>query len=204
MKEPKMNNLNREAWLQAAVQKLRPIFLGLGHKVPEVAVSVGWPSSGGLAKKKKTIGQCWYGTMTEDKKPQLFISPLLDDPTDAQGVLATLVHEMVHVVAGPDAKHGPKFVKIMKPLGLEGKPTATAAGEDLIVRLKLIATDLGAFPHSKIVPSSHDRKPQTTRMRKCECENCGYVARTVKKWLEEVGAPICPCNKKPMTIESVE
>ena len=110
MSEP---TLNREAWLQAAVQKLRPMFQGFNHVVPDIAVSVGWPSSGGLAKKRKTIGQCWYGTMTANNVPQLFISPLLDEAATADGVLATLVHEVVHVIAGPDAKHGPRFVKVM-------------------------------------------------------------------------------------------
>lgn len=196
--------LNREAWLQAAVQKLRPMFLGHNYTVPEIAVSVGWPSSGGLAKKRKTIGQCWYGSMTADNKAQLFISPLLDEVATADGVLATLVHEVVHVIAGPDAKHGPKFVKVMKQLGLTGKPTATVADEDLIVRLGQIAIDLGPFPHSKIVPTPKDPKAQTTRMKKCECETCGYVARTVKKWLDEVGAPICPCNKQQMKVQLPE
>jgi hypothetical protein len=41
-------------------------------------------------------------------------------------------------------------------------------------------------------------------MVKCACEECGYTARTTKKWLEEAGAPICPCNKKPMAFEMPE
>ncbi len=127
--------LNREAWLQAATAKIRPIFLGHNYKLPEVVLSVGWPSSGGLGKKRKTIGQCWFGSMTANNTPQLFISPLLDEVATPQGVLATLVHELVHVVAGPDAKHGPHFVKVMKKLGLEGKPTSTTASEDLCARL---------------------------------------------------------------------
>ena len=192
--------MNREAWLQAAVEELRPLFQGIDKPIPEVRVSVGWPSSGGLGVKRRTIGQCWFGTMAADKVPQLFISPLLDDPTDPMGVLPTLVHELVHVVAGADAKHGPKFVRIMKPLGLAGKPTSTHADEGLIDRLKQIADKLGKFPHSKIVPLEKEKK-QGTRMKKCECAGCGYIARTVKKWIEEVGAPICPCNKLPRAVE---
>ena len=185
--------MNREAWLDAAVQKLRPIFLGHGFTVPELRVSVGWPSSGGLGKRKRTIGQCWYGSTAADGKPQLFISPLLDDVADSQGVLATLVHEVAHVAAGVDAKHGPKFVAWMKKLGLEGKPTATEAGADLIARLKLIAAELGPFPHSKIVPTEKDPKAQTTRMRKCLCSECGFLVRLAQKWAD-VGTPICPVS----------
>lgn len=184
------NPLNREAWLEAAVQNLRPIFLGAGYTIPEIRVSVGWPSSGGLATKKKTIGQCWFGTMAADGKPQIFISPLLDDVKDPQGVLATLCHEVCHVAAGVDAKHGPRFVKVMKKLGLEGKPTATNAGADMVVRFHGILAELGPFPHSKLVPVKLP-KTQTTRMRKCECEGCGFLVRLAQKWLD-VGQPICP------------
>lgn len=192
--------MNREAWLIAAVEKLRPIFHGHGYTVPELRVSVGWPSSGGLAQKKKTIGQCWFGTMAADNIPQLFISPLLDGPCDPMGVLPTLVHEMAHVVAGVDAKHGPRFAKIAKKLGLGGKPTSTHAEDDLIARLKLLTEELGAFPHSKIIPIKNP-KVQGTRMKKMECGDCGYVARTTKKWLDEIGPTICPCNKLAMKID---
>lgn len=186
-----MNNLNREEWLQAAVQKLRPVFLGHGYTIPELRVSVGWPSTGGLAKKKRTIGQCWFGSTAADGKPQIFISPLLDSVVESdQGVLATLVHEVVHVAAGKDAKHGPKFVKVMKQLGLEGKPTATVAGEDLMVRFKTMVEELGPFDHCAIVPIK-ENKPQTTRMRKCTCDSCGFLVRLTQKWLD-VGQPICP------------
>lgn len=191
---------NREAWLEQAVAEMKPLFKGHGFDVPVLRVSVGWPSTGGLAKKKKAIGRCWYGTMAADGRPQLFISPLLDDPKSPQGVLATLVHEVVHTVAGPDAKHGPKFRRVMEKVGLVGKPTATEAGEDLLVRLGQWADRLGEFPHSRIVPSTV-RKPQTTRMRKCECEACGYLVRLTQKWAD-VGVPFCPVpTHGPMKLE---
>jgi len=183
--------LNREAWLEAAVQNLRPLFLGQGFTVPEIRVSVGWPSKGALSPKKLVVGQCWFGSTAADGKPQLFISPLLDDVIEPTGVLATLVHEVSHVIAGPDAKHGPQFAKVAKKIGLEGKMTSTNAGEDLIVRFKGIQEALGPFPHSKIIPCPKDPKPQTTRMRKCECETCGFLVRLTQKWLD-VGQPICP------------
>lgn len=195
--------LNREAWLQGAVQRMRPAFLGHGYTVPELQVSVGWPSTGGLGTAKRTIGQCWYGETTADQKPQLFISPLLDEVSEPQGVIATLVHEVCHVVAGSEAKHGGKFVKVMKKVGLDGKPTATHAGEDLIVRMKQWADELGPFPHSKIVPTLKQKK-QGTRMIKCQCRDCEYVARTVRKWIDLHGAPICPCNRFPMKVEGAE
>lgn len=198
-----MSTLNREAWLQSAVSELRPLFKGAGYDIPEIHVSVGWPSSGGLGRKKRTIGECWSGTVSEDKKPHLFISPLLDEKGGVSDVLATLVHELVHVAVGTEAKHGPKFKKAMDRVFLEGKPTATHASEDLVARLKLVVEKLGEFPHSKLVPSQADKKTQTTRMKKCECETCGYMVRLTRKWAE-VGIPDCPVDKKPLRMEIEE
>ena len=194
-----MAPLNREAWLESAIEKLVPIFRGHGYELPGLRVSIGWPSAGGLGQRKRVIGQCWGAEASTDGKFQLFISPLLDDPKEAQGVLATLVHEIVHTVAGTEAKHGPKFKKIMLKVGLAGKPTATHAGEDLLVRLSQIADELGAFPHSKIIPVKKP-KVQTTRMLKCSCKTCEYTVRLTRKWLE-VGEPICPVDKIPMPPE---
>lgn len=196
--------MNREAWLEAAVAKLRPVFIGAGYTLPEIIrVSVGWPSAGGLANKKRVIGQCWYGQMSKDKNPQLFISPLLDQVTDPAGVLPTLVHEIGHVAAGADAKHGPRFKTMMKKVGLEGKPTATTAGADLIERLIVLAEELGPFPHSCIIPVKVP-KTQTTRMRKITCETTGYLVRSTKKWIEEIGVPICPCCNVKMKLDELD
>lgn len=38
----------------------------------------------------------------------------------------------------------------------------------------------------------------TTRLLKAECLDCGYTVRVTNKWLAGKGAPICPCNLKPM------
>lgn len=200
MNENRIVTLNREAWLQEAVSKIRPIFQGFNYKVPEVQVSVGWPSSGGLSTKKRTIGQCFYGATTADGKPQIYISPLLDEVAAPMGVLATLVHELAHTVAGFDAKHGPHFKKVAYAVGLEGKPTSTNATEDSVERYKQILEDLGAFPHARIVPSDKSPKKQTTRMLKCQCRDCDYVVRTVKTHIEKAGPPICPCNTFPMGV----
>ena len=83
--------MNREQWLQDAVEHLAPVFkqrTGLG--LPDVHESVGWPSTRGLSAKRRTVGQCWP---TQEHGAQIFISPLLDDAFD---VLAVLVHELVH------------------------------------------------------------------------------------------------------------
>lgn len=193
----------REQWLEAAVEKLRPIFKGKNFDIPPVKVSTGWPSRGGLSTKKRTLGQCWERTASEDAKTaQVFVSPLLlEDGTD-WGVLSVLTHEICHAVAGPQQGHGKKFREIGNAVGLEGKPAQMVAGPDLLVRFKQwIDDDLGPYPHQKLNPAASGVKKQTTRMMKCTCEDCGYVARTTRKWVEEKGTLICPCNGKRMKSE---
>lgn len=199
-----VDRYNRESWLQAATEALRPLFRGAGFEVPPIAVSVGWPSRGATSKSKRSVGQCWHGSTTENNVPQLFISPLIDDPVSPDGVLGILVHEICHVIAGADAKHGPQFVKVMKKVFLEGKPTSTVASADLVERFQQMMEKLGPFPHSKIILTDADKKKQTTRMLKCECRDCSYVVRTVRKWLDLHGPPLCPCNKLPMGTDAVK
>ena len=179
--------MNREQWLQDAVEQLGPVFkqrTGLG--LPDVHVSVGWPSTRGLSAKRRTVGQCWP---TQEHGAQIFISPLLDDAFD---VLAVLVHELVHALH-PDSGHRGDFVASARSMGLVKPWTATSAGEDLEPVLTNLIGELGEFPHSKIEPGSPKLKPQTTRMRKIECPEDGYTVRTTSKWLD-IGLPTCPCG----------
>ena len=75
--------------------------------------------------------------------------------------------------------------------------TATEAGEELKGRLNALVEQLGEYPHALLTESG---KKQSTRMIKCECYSCGYIARTSSKWIEEAGAPICPCGYGQMDI----
>jgi hypothetical protein len=180
----------REEWLVAAVEALTPLFAEVGKTVPTVRVSCGFPG-GGSARKR--IGECWSTKTAKDKIANVFISPVLDDPTV---VLSTLTHELVHAVDDCASGHKGEFRKIATAVGLAGKMTATHAGEVLQARLVEIANELGAYPHSAL--SLGGRPKQSTRLLKVSCPECGYIARVTAKWLEEIGAPICPCNEEPM------
>jgi hypothetical protein len=37
-----------------------------------------------------------------------------------------------------------------------------------------------------------------TRMLKAQCGHCAYTVRVTRKWLAELGPPLCPCNREPM------
>lgn len=200
-KNNKLKYETREQWLEAAVQKMVPLFSKGGFKVPKVRVSCGWPSSRGLSATKASLGECWSSDSAEDKIAQVFISPRLAKPAEAYGVLPVLAHEAVHAVVGHKAKHGKQFRACAQSIGLEGKMTSTFGGAEFLEFASRIAKQLGAYPHSILKPSNRPTKKQTTRMVKCECKECGYSCRTSRKWLEDSGAPLCPCNRKPMAFK---
>ena len=195
----------REQWLLGGIAALRTVFRDAGHAIPSnVRATCGWPSKSALARKKQRIGECWADTMSEDKHFEIFISPSLSDPAR---VLDTLAHELVHASVGLEAKHGKVFRHCALAIGLEGKMTATHAGDKLSARLHALADELGAYPHGALhgKDATTGEKKQTARMIKVECSCCGYVARTTAKWLEH-GAPLCPddtCDnyQEPMGIE---
>jgi len=183
----------RETWLLELTSRLRPMFAGIGYSLPEkIRASCGFPSKGALAKKKPRIGEAWSSDHSEDKHFETFVSPLL---SDALEVAAVQVHELCHCAAGLECKHRKPFTTVAKAIGLEGKMTATVAGEDLKSTLQIFIDEIGPYPHAKLVHSSSPKK-QGTRMIlvKCPKSECGYQVRTTRKWLD-VGVPTCPCGE---------
>lgn len=184
----------REEWLQQLTDKMRPIFEGVGHPLPEkIRASCGFPSRGALATKKRRIGEAWSSDSSEDQTCETFVSPMV---SDALEVAAIQVHELCHCAAGVKNGHRKPFPSIAKAVGLEGKMTATVAGEDLKSTLQIFIDEIGLFPHAKLVHSSSPKK-QGTRMIlvKCPMPDCGYQVRTTRKWIE-YGLPTCPCGEK--------
>jgi hypothetical protein len=137
--------------------------------------------------------------VSDDQHFETFVSPLLDD---ALLVVATQVHELCHCAAGLECKHRKPFTTIAKKLGLEGKMTATTAGDELQRTLKAMIDDLGPYPHAKLVHSTVPKK-QSTRMILVKCPECGYQVRTTRKWLD-VGVPTCPCGVEMQAEEPEE
>lgn len=82
--------MNRESWLNTAADRLCEQFI---FETLDVHISVGWPSRGGLSNTKRRIGECWKPETSKDGKSHIFISPMLED---AEMVLATLLHELIH------------------------------------------------------------------------------------------------------------
>jgi hypothetical protein len=180
--------VTREAWLNQALEKLRPWFEDrAGVAIPQDArVSVGFPG-GGSARKR--IGECWARSQSKDKVNEIFISPVLSDPIR---MLDVLVHEAVHAVDDCQSGHKEAFKRTALAVGLEGKMTATHAGDKLKAELERIIKILPPLTHGALDLST--RKKQPTRLVKLECDGCGMIIRTTAKWIEQTGNPDCACG----------
>src|SRR2546421_8545847 len=94
----------REAWLESAADFLNDHMESRDLARVAVRVSCGWPVRGGAGSGQKVVvGQCFDGSICKDGKPQIFISPRIDESTE---VLGTLLHELVHASVG--VQHGHK------------------------------------------------------------------------------------------------
>ncbi len=188
----------REEWLREVLKWTSLSIFGCGDAPSQpnnIRISVGWPSSGGLGKKKRTIGQCWTFKASAGNFSEIFISPWL---SDAKEVIATAIHEVVHATVGVEAKHRGDFVVASKAVGLQKPWTATTAGPELAEKIEDFLGKFEPYPHAKLDPSTAagPTKPQKNRQLKLECPDpsCGYVVRSTKKWIER-GMPTCICGK---------
>lgn len=181
----------REQWLQAFTTEARKVFLDAGYVVPDVRVSVGFTSKGA---KGNRIGECWVPEASEDETPEIFITPAIGD---ASRIADIHTHELIHATG--IRGHKADFVRCMKAVGLEGKPTATTAGDAWRAWANPIIEKLGPLPHAALSGANggSTEKKQSTRMIKCECSSCGFVFRTSSKWLEtgaDLGCPDRDCE----------
>ena len=181
----------REFWLERAASALEAMLGVAGFHMPDkYRVACGFPSVGGMGKKKRRIGECWDAKCSGDGTFEILVSPTLETPLD---VLATLLHEMVHAVVGIECGHKGAFKSCAKTMGLEGPMTRTTPGEELTERLHALADELPMYPHAKLDGRLRTGpKKQGTRMLKLVCP-CGYTVRTTKKWIE-TGLPTCACG----------
>lgn len=182
----------REEWLKAAEAIMATWIEIEGYEYPtNTRVACGFPKQS--KGRGVAIGQCWSTEVSGDKHFEIFVSPTHANAVEACG---TLLHEMVHATVGIEAGHGKEFVKLARLVGLEGKATHCGPGADTkeLIELRVLKS-LGAYPAAQmnILDIKTKKVPNgKTYLRKCECEECGYIAYTTAKWITEVGLPHCP------------
>jgi hypothetical protein len=188
-------SLERQQWLEQAVEALRAKFAGAGYTIPEkIRVSIGWPKR---AASCGAIGECWSTDASSDQHAELFISPQLADGVRVVDVLA---HELDHVTVSTGAGHGPAFKRCALAIGLQGPMRATTPGPEFITWAKTLFKRIGPYPSDFLT----DTPKQGARLLKCEWNKCGYLVRITRKWIVLAGPPICPTDGIHMTEEELE
>lgn len=204
--------VTREQWLlERVIVDLNPIFTNAGYTLPDIRVSCGWT---GVGQEGCTLGICFHTEASAAKVNEIFVSPAIDDPAL---VLAVLMHEMAHAVAGVQHQHDAKYVEVCKAVGLtQDLPNQASPGAALKRHLARIARTCDAYPHAKVNPPPpspggggggkqeqdtppKESKPQSTRLLKADCGTCGYTIRLTMKWASK-GLPACPCCKALLTL----
>lgn len=172
----------REDWLNAFIDKARPVFAAANAPLPiNLRVAIGFTSKG---FKSQRIGECWSSDASEDGHYEVFIKPTLNN---ASRICDVLTHELIHAAVGIPAGHGPAYKRVALALGLKGKMTATYAGEDWYRWALPIITELGPLPYAAITDDgiSSGRKKQTSYLLKAMCTMCDFTARVTAKHVRE-------------------
>jgi hypothetical protein len=154
-------------------------------------------------------GEYWDSTASADGTFEILIRP---DLAEADGALAlpvaaALARELVHAAVGIPAGKGPLYRKVALGIGLTGPMRDTSPGPAFIALAAPILDPVGPLPHARLdtdrtsaniqsegkdAPAATTPRKQASRHVKCACSICGYVARTARKWLDQIGPPHCP------------
>jgi len=194
------STFDREQWLTEAahmiLDELITPALPSGFEIPHpFRVSVGYPPRS--TARSKTIAVCIKAEASADLHNEIFITPSIDDSVR---VLDCLTHELLHYTDNCASGHQNHFARMARRVGLEGKLTATHAGEKLAKYLRTVIDVLGDIPHAAI-DLGIAKKKQTTRMVKVGCQVCGWSFRTSQKNVDLMQSSNCLCCNAPALIQ---
>lgn len=202
MSKSKTTIATREQWLNAvAIAAAKEIFEPAGYTVPDkIRYTCGFPSKSALSRRNQRIGECWADTASGDGSFEISVSPVIADAVRAADIL---VHEMVHATVGLACGHRGAFAKCAKAVGLEGKMTATVAGEQLKAKLTAIINKVGQYPHAAL-RASFGRRASGSGMVKVFCPHCAdegerFIVRMGQHSIAR-GLPICPIHDEAMEL----
>ena len=190
---------NREEWLNAAVDELRPFFSSRGYSLPaEIRVACAYPTN---AKRSgfKVLGECIPSTNSADGHYEIFISPILDSPTK---VTETLIAQLCRTAKGALNVTTLRYSHVaadmhLIPAGTLSNPYKEVHhGQNFTDAYQAIIDSLGVYPHAKVDVSAH--KSQGTRMLLARCPTCQCSIRMTAKWVHnahgDVELPTCRCG----------
>ena len=184
----------REEWLQAAADALRtPMFSRTDLPVPDVRIGVGWPSGG---MRTRVGGQTWARSASVDGVNEITVRV---DIHDAVEVLCILGHELIHAALDCKGGHGKMFQRAFYLMGYVNDPKSHMPGDALRAEYATLAASLGDYPSADGLAVAARKKKQTTRMIKCECQECGFIFRTTAKWAEGKTL-VCPDELCQMSV----
>lgn len=179
----------REEYLNAFIERARPIFEGVNASLPSnVRVAVGFTSRGSTGSR---VGECWSSDASEDGYFEIFISPKL---ADAAKVCDVLTQQLIHAAIGLDKGRGPYFKRVAVSLGYTGQMTTPTASQGWYAWALPIINALGPMPYGSLATDgiSSARAKQTAAMLKLECPVCDFIARTTKKHINAHSYLNCP------------
>jgi hypothetical protein len=138
--------------------------------------------------KGRALAHVHYDSATGNGKHEIRMSVELGGRKtkgDSARVADVLLHEMIHTCATRHG-HGGAFALIAKNIGLEGRMTATVAGKQLSTRIwDEVVSTLGRYPHAAVELIPRGQRGKGSRLKKCECLQCGFNFRTTGKWILE-------------------
>ena len=182
-----------QGWLQAGAKLLhKHVFSKAGYSMPNIVTTIGFPSHQAVSPVRRTGGQCWASSVSENGVNFICISPLIKTDVERLDILA---HEMVHAVDDLKSGHRGNFVKICKDIGLtKGAPSSASAGAALMHIVEQISRELGPCPFTALNYTPRVRKAAKPT-HKLECPQCKFACRTSEGEVE-VGLPTCACGAK--------
>jgi len=187
--------ISRHAWLAQFVELARPIFEAAGHPLPAVHVTSGRTS------KPKYLGECWSDRDSAAGYREVVVCAKTGDRLQAA---STLVHELCHAALEFSAKHGPKFSKLGKAMGLSGRPKSMSHHDDPAAFLAIWGPVLDQLPELPPPMNWDTGREPGNAVKKGQkliisfiCDNCEskfMLPRNVAEARAEAGGKVhCPC-----------
>lgn len=184
---PASVDTTREAWLTKVGTAMQGWFVDLGFPLPAFEIRTGFPSVG---RRSPNITESW--TQDDGASYVIFVRP---DRSDSIEVAAAVAFQLCRIAVGERDSHGYLFRHLAISIGLKGTKSESPPGTLFKELAKPLLENAGPLPSPDITPTDQEKKTrQTTRLVKVACEECGYVVRVSRKWLDDVGPPLCPLH----------